>query len=47
MYLISSVSYVHNPRDTFYPTTYNYLFLNGGYGFQLVPFEHAYMAKGS
>lgn len=43
LYLIGSLSYIHNPRPTFYPTTYNYLFLNGGYGFQLVPFENAYM----
>lgn len=43
LYLIGSLSYIHNPRKTFYPTTYNYLFLNGGYGFQLVPFENAYM----
>ena len=43
MYLIANLSYVHNPRKTFYPTTYNYLFLNGGYGFQLSPFKNAYM----
>lgn len=43
MYLISRVSYVHNPRETYYPTTYNYLFLNAGYGFQIVPFKNAYL----
>ncbi|MCH2233347.1 MAG: hypothetical protein MK078_03755 [Crocinitomicaceae bacterium] len=43
MYVIGRFSYIHNPRDTYYPTTYNYLFLNGGYGFQLVPFKNAYM----
>ena len=43
MYLIANLSYIHNPRKTFFPTTYNYLFLNGGYGFQLVPFKNAYM----
>jgi hypothetical protein len=43
MYLIASLSYIHNPRKTYYPTTYNYLFLNGGYGFQLAPFKNAYM----
>ncbi len=43
MYLISRLSYIHNPRKTFYPTTYNYLFLNGGYGFQISPFKNAYM----
>ena len=43
MYLIASLSYVHNLRKTYYPATYNYIFLNGGYGFQLVPFKNAYM----
>lgn len=43
MYLLGRLSYIHNPRDTFYPTTYNFLFLNGGYGFQLVPFKNAYL----
>lgn len=43
MYLISSLSYVHNPRKTYYPTTYNYLFLNGGYGFQISLSQKAYM----
>jgi len=43
MYLIASLSYIHNPRKTYYPATYNYLFLNGGYGLQLVPFKNAYM----
>ncbi len=43
LYLIARLSYVYNPRKTFYPTTYNYLFLNGGYGFQLVPFKNAYI----
>jgi hypothetical protein len=43
MYLITHASFIHNPRETYYPTTYNYLFLNGGYGFQLVPFKNAYI----
>ena len=43
MYLVSSVSFVHNLRKTYYPTRYNYLFLNGGYGFQLTPFKNAYI----
>lgn len=43
MYLIAQASYLHNPRKTFYPTTYNYLFLNGGYGFELAPFKNAYL----
>ena len=32
LYLIGRLSYVNNARETFYPTTYHYLFLNGGYG---------------
>lgn len=43
MYLITSLSYLHNPRKTYYPTTYNYLFLHGGYGFQLNLSQRAYM----
>ena len=43
MYLVGNISYVHNRRETFFPTNYNYLFLNGGYGFQLVPFKNGYM----
>ncbi|MEM6927998.1 MAG: hypothetical protein AAF602_13790 [Myxococcota bacterium] len=34
-YLLGRFSYVNNARDTFYPTTYHYLFLNGGYGVSL------------
>lgn len=34
-YLIGRLSYVHNKRETFYPTTYNYLFLKAGYGLTL------------
>jgi hypothetical protein len=43
MYVIGRFSYIHNPRKTYYPTTYDYLFLNGGYGFQLTPFKNAYI----
>ena len=43
MYLITRLSYVHNPRDTYYPTTYNYLFLNAGYGFELGLFKGAFI----
>lgn len=43
LYLLAQLAYVYNPRKTYYPTTYQYLFLNGGYGFQLVPFKNAYM----
>ncbi len=32
LYLIGRLSYVNNARQTFYPTTYHYLFINGGYG---------------
>lgn len=32
LYLIGRFSYINHARETFYPTTYHYLFLNGGYG---------------
>jgi len=32
LYIIGRFSYVNNARETYYPTTYHYLFLNGGYG---------------
>ena len=35
LYLISRLSYVHLDRETYYPTTYHYLFVNGGYGLKL------------
>lgn len=34
-YLITSLSYVRRGVDTFFPTDYHYLFLDGGYGFLL------------
>lgn len=35
LYVLSRFSYVNNKRETYYPTTYHYLFLNGGYGLML------------
>ena len=43
LYLVTQLSYLHNLRKTFYPTTYNYLFLNGGYGFQIQVSKNIYM----
>ena len=43
MYLITHFSYVNNKLETYYPTTYNYLFLNGGYGFQINTFKGVYI----
>jgi hypothetical protein len=43
MYLIGRFSYINNRRNYYYPSTYNYLFLNGGYGFQISPFKNAYL----
>jgi hypothetical protein len=37
MYFISTASLVNIKRDTYYPATYNYLFLNTGYGFDVQP----------
>ena len=42
LYFITRFSYVHNKRDSYYPTTYKYLFLNGGYGLEINPFKEAY-----
>ncbi|MGB0429851.1 MAG: hypothetical protein ACPGLV_05210 [Bacteroidia bacterium] len=37
MYFLSRAAYVNIKRDTYYPSTYNYLFLNAGYGFDVNP----------
>lgn len=42
-YFITQLSVIHNERNTYYPATYNYLFLNLGYGFQIKIFEDAYL----
>lgn len=43
MYLVTRFSYVNNAKDTYFPTTYNYFFLNAGYGFEINPFKGAYI----
>lgn len=43
MYLITSLSYVNNKKLTYYPTKYKYVFLNGGYGFEINAFKGAYL----
>ena len=43
MYLIGRFSYIHNSRSTYYPSRYNYLFLNGGYGFQINASKKIYL----
>ncbi len=43
MYLITSLDYVYHRRESFYPATYQYLYLNGGYGFQVQAFGGAYV----
>ena len=43
MYLITRFSYINNARDTYFPTIYNYLFLNGGYGFEINAFKGLYL----
>lgn len=40
MFFISQFSYINNRRDTFNPSTYNYLFLNAGYGFEIKASEN-------
>lgn len=43
LYLITRFTYVYIARDTYYPTKYNYLFLNGGYGFEINAFKGVYL----
>jgi len=43
LYLFTQLAFVQNHRDTYYPATYNYLFLTGGYGFQVKLLERAYL----
>ena len=42
LYFLTHLAYVNNKRDSYFPTTYNYLFLNGGYGLEINPFKNAY-----
>lgn len=43
MFLITSLSYIHSKKNSFYPSNFNYLFVNGGYGFEIVPFKNAFI----
>lgn len=43
MYLMMSFSYVNQLRKTYYPATYQYFFLNGGYGFQISTLKRMYI----
>ena len=43
MYLLANLSYLNLSRDTFYHTTYEYVFLQGGYGIELNGFAGFYM----
>lgn len=43
MFFITRISYVNSARDTYYPTTYKYLFVNGGYGFEVIPFKNVFL----
>jgi hypothetical protein len=43
LYFVSQLAIIHNQRNTYYPATYNYLFLNAGYGFQIKLFDGAYL----
>ncbi len=42
-YLIARFSYMNSARDTYYPTHYNYLFLNGGYGLEIKAYKGLYI----
>ena len=39
MYLMMSFTYINQLKKTYYPATYQYLFLHGGYGFQIRTFK--------
>ncbi|MFY0675143.1 MAG: hypothetical protein JXQ87_17240 [Bacteroidia bacterium] len=39
MYFISRAALVNSKRNTFYPSTYNYIFLSEGYGFDVKPID--------
>jgi len=43
MYFTMSFAYLNQLRKTYYPATYQYLFLNGGYGFQITAFKGIYL----
>ncbi|MEQ9375543.1 MAG: hypothetical protein RIG68_10205 [Imperialibacter sp.] len=43
LFLIISGAYVNQLRKTYYPATYQYLFLGGGYGMQISLFKGVYL----
>lgn len=43
MYMLANLSYINTSRETFYPTTYHYLFLHGGYGVELNGLADSYI----
>lgn len=43
MYLLVRFSYINSARNLYYPTHYNYLFLNGGYGIEINAHKGAYI----
>ena len=43
IYLIARFSYINSARNTYYPTNYNYLFLNGGYGIEIKASKKVYI----
>lgn len=43
IFLIMSCAYVNQFRKTYYPATYQYLFLSGGYGMQIRLLKGAYL----
>jgi len=43
MYLTMSFAYLNQLRKTIYPANYQYLFLNGGYGFQIKTIKGIYI----
>lgn len=43
LYFISNASWVKRSLNSYFPTVYNYVFVNGGYGFEIKPFKKAFI----
>ena len=43
MYVMASLLYMNRLRSNYHPVSYNYLFLQGGYGFQVRAFGGLYL----
>ncbi len=44
LYFVSRISYVKRAIQNYFPTSYNYLFVHGGYGFEINPFKNSFIS---